>query len=91
MARRLRHPTRALEAVDGNGTIIYGAACPLPARVSHLCQCRPIPPVDVQQPGPQYHWLPIAIDGTTRHEAGYVHCTMGLPLVLSLTSWQVGG
>ena len=27
---------RALEAVDGNGTISYGAACPLPARVRHL-------------------------------------------------------
>ena len=44
-------PARALEAVDGNGTIIYGAACPLPARVRHLYECRPLPPVDVQQPG----------------------------------------
>ena len=39
--------TRALEAVDVNGTIIYGAACPLHARVRHLCECRPLPPVDV--------------------------------------------
>ena len=71
-------PARALEAVDGNGTIIYGAACPLPARVRHLYECRPVPPVDVQQLGPpQYHWLPIAIDGTNRHEASYVHCTIG--------------
>ena len=38
---------RALEAVDGNGTIIYGAACPLPAQVRHLYECRPIPSVDV--------------------------------------------
>ena len=23
------------------------------------------------------HWLPIAVDGTSRHEASYVHCTLG--------------
>ena len=26
---------------------------------------------------PWYQWLPIAIDGTNRHEAGCVHCTIG--------------
>ena len=26
---------------------------------------------------PKYHWLPIAIDGTNQHDAGYVHCTTG--------------
>ena len=36
-----------LEVVDGNSAIIYGAACPLPARVRLLCEWRPIPPVDV--------------------------------------------
>ena len=46
--RQLAQPAaRALEVVDGNGTIIYGAACPLPARVRHLYECRPIPPADV--------------------------------------------
>ena len=62
--------------VDVNGTIIYGVARPLPA--GHSYECRPIPPIDVQQLGPRKcHWLPIAIDGTSRHEAGCVHCTIG--------------
>ena len=30
------------------------------------------------QPGDRrLHWLPIAVDGTSRHEASYVHCTLG--------------
>ena len=46
--RQLAQPAvLALEAVDGNGTIIYGAACPLPARARQWYKCRAIPFVDV--------------------------------------------
>ena len=78
--RQLPQPAaRAREAGKENGTIIFGAACPLPARVRHLCKCRPIHLARVHRPSPpppKYHWLPIAIDGNNRHEAGYVHCTI---------------
>ena len=26
---------------------------------------------------PRLHWLPIAVDGASRHEASYVHCKLG--------------
>ena len=46
------------------------------------------------QPGDrQLHWLPIAVDGTSRHEASYVHCTLGgtaNPNQLS-SWWLLGG
>ena len=84
-------PARALEAVDKNGTIIYGAACPLPTRVRHLYECRPVPPIDIAWT-PQHHWLPIAIDGTNRHEASYVHCTIGgITSPNELASWWLMG
>ena len=78
---------RAFAAEDG--TTIYGAACPLP--VPHLYKCRPIPPTDVQQPGPpKYHWLPIAIDGT--HEAGCAQCTIrDTTSSYGLASWWLMG
>ena len=50
----------------------------LPDRIAHLFKCRPPPPSAIMQPGDrQLHWLPIAVDGTSRHEASYVHCTLG--------------
>ena len=46
------------------------------------------------QPGDRrLHWLPIAVDGTSRHEASYVHCTLGgtaSPNQLS-SWWLLGG
>ena len=37
-----------LKAGHGSGSIIYDAACSLPALVRHLCDRRPIRPVDLQ-------------------------------------------
>ena len=93
LRRSAQQPARALEAVDRNGTIIYGAARPLTAQVRHLYEHRPVPPVDVQQHGPpRYHWLPIAIDGTKRHGAGYAHCTIGGTTSLEeLANWCLMG
>ena len=93
--RQLAQPAAQLFAAeDGNNTTIYSAACPLPARLQHLYECRPIAPIDVQQPRPpKYHWLPIAVDGTKRHEASYVHCTIGAstsPDELAYW-WLIGG
>ena len=65
-------------ATTGEGAELYGAVCALPKRLQHLYSCRPVEPVHVQQPGdPRLHWMPIAVDGTSRHEASYVHCTLG--------------
>ena len=62
----------------GDDTELYGAFCPLPARLQHLYRCRPVEPAHVQQPGnPRLHWMPLAVDGTSRHEASFVHCTLG--------------
>ena len=59
-------------------TAIHGAACYLPDRIGHLYKCRQPPPSDIMQPGDRrLHWLPIAVDGTSRHEASYVHGTLG--------------
>ena len=68
----------AFTAYTGDDTAIHCAACYLPDRIGHLYKCRPPPPLDIMQPGDQrLHWLPIAVDGTSRHEASYVHCTLG--------------
>ena len=65
-------------AKTGDDTELYGAFCPLPARLQHLCRCRPVEHAHVQQPGnPRLHWMPLAMDGTSRHEASFVHCTLG--------------
>ena len=65
-------------AKTGEDTELYGAFCLLPARLQHLYRCRPFKPVHVQQPGnPRLHWMPLAVDGTSQHEAWYVHCTLG--------------
>ena len=45
------------------------------------------------QPGDRrLHWLPIAVDGTSRHEASYVHCTLrGTASPNQLSSWWLLG
>ena len=60
----------------GEGVELYGAVPPLPKWLQHLYSCRPIEAVHAQEPGdPTLHWMPIAVDGTSRREASYVHCT----------------
>ena len=84
----------AFTAYTGDDTAIHGAACYLPDRIGHPYKCRPPPPSDIMQPGdPRLYWLPIAVDGTSRHEALYVHCTLGgtaSPNQLS-SWWLLGG
>ena len=79
MLRQLALPeSRAFTAYKGDDTTIHGAACYLPDCITHLYKCRPPPPSDTMQPGDRrLHWLPIAVDGTSTHEASYVHCTLG--------------
>ena len=65
-------------ATTGEGIGLYGVVCLLPKRLQHLESCGLVEPVHVQQPGdPRLHWMRIAVDGTSRHEALYVHCTLG--------------
>ena len=86
--------SRAFTAYTGDDTAINGAGCYLPDRIGHLFKCRPPPSSDIMQPGDRrLHWLPIAVDGTLRHEAWYVHCTLGgtaSPNQLS-SWWLLGG
>ena len=64
-------------AMMGEGVELYGAACPLPKRLPHLYSFLPVEPVHVQQPGDaELHCMLIAVDGASRHEASYVHCTL---------------
>ena len=93
--RQLALPeSRAFTAYTGDDTAIHGAACYLPDRIGHLYKCRPTPASDIMQPGDRrLHWLPITVDGTLRHEASYVHCTLGgtaSPNQLS-SWWLLGG
>ena len=86
--------SRAFTAYTGDDTAIHGAACYLLDRIGHLYKCRPPAPSDIMQPGDRRpHWLPIAVDGTWRHEASCVHCTLGgtaSPNQLS-SWWLLGG
>ena len=84
MLRQLVLPeSRAFTAYTGDDTAIHGAACYRPDRTGHLYKCRPPPTSDIMQPGDRrVHWLPIAVDGTSRHEAAYVHCTLVLRVLL---------
>ena len=95
MLRQLALPeSRAFTAYTGDDTAIHGAACYLLDRIGHLNKCRPPPPSDIMQPGDrQLHWLPIAVDDTSRHEASYVHCTLGGTASPNLLSswWLLGG
>ena len=79
MLRQLGLPeSRAFTAYMGDDMAIHGAACYLPDRIGHVYMCRPQPPLDIMQPGDRrLQWLPIAVDCTSRHEALYVHCTLG--------------
>ena len=95
MLRQLALPeSRAFTAYTGDNTAIHGVACYLPDRIGRLFKCRPPPPSDIMQPGDRrLHWLPIAVDGTSRHEASHVHCTLGgtaSPNQLS-SWWLLGG
>ena len=91
MLRQLALPeSRAFTAYTGDDTAINGAACYLPDRIGHLFKCRPPPPSAIMQPGDRrLPWLPIAVDGTSRHEASYVHCTLGG--TARPTNYLVGG
>ena len=91
MLRQLALPESwAFIVYTGDDTAIHGAACYLPDRIGHLYKCRPPPPSDIMRPGDgRLHWLPIAVDGTSRHEASYVHCTLGGNA--SPTNYLVGG
>ena len=95
MLRQLALPdSRAFTAYMGDDTAIHGAACYLPDRIGHLYKCRPPPPSDIMQPGDRrLHWLPIAVDDTSRHEASYVHCTLGGTAGRNQLSrwWLLGG
>ena len=65
-------------ATTGEGIQLHGAVCPPPKRLYHLYNCQPVKLVHVQPPDdPRLHWMRIAVDGTSRHEPGYVHCTLG--------------
>ena len=95
MLRKLALPeSRAFTAYMGDDTAINGAACYLPDRIGHLFKCRPPPPSDIMQPGDRrLHWLPIAVDGTSRHKASYVHCALGCTTSPNQLSswWLLGG
>ena len=95
MLRKLASPeSRAFTAYAGDDTVIHGAVYYLPARIGHLYKCQPPPPLDIMQLGDRrLHWLPIAVDGTSRHEASYFHCMLGGtagPNQLS-SWWLLGG
>ena len=81
--------SRAFSAYTTDNTTIYGASCYLSDRIGHLYKCRPPPPSDIMHPGDrQLHWLPIAVAGTSRHEASYVHPTLcGTSSPNQLYSW----
>ena len=67
-----------------------GAIVDLAERRKHLMQRKPPPPADLMQPGGREElWIPIAVDGTTRWETGYVHCAVQAPgsTCNTLSSW----
>ena len=76
--RRLGSPeSRAFTAYTGDNRVIHVAASYLPDRIGHLYKCGPLPPSEIMQPRVRrLHWLPIAVDGTSRHDASYVQCTL---------------
>ena len=80
-------------AKTGHETELYGSLCPLPARLQPLYRCRPVERAHVQQPGnPRLHWMPLAVDGTSRHGASYVHCSLvGTSSPDQLASWWLLG
>ena len=95
MLQKLGSPqSRAFTAYTVNNRGIHGGAFYLPHRIGHLYKCRPPPTSDIMQPGDRrLHWLPIAVDGTSRHEASYVHYTLGGTATPTQLSgwWLIGG
>ena len=78
MLRKLASPESRVTAYAGDDKAIHGVACYFPDRIGHLYKCRLPPPSDIMQPWDRrLHWLPFAVDSTSRHEASYVHCTLG--------------
>ena len=78
----MQHPAQPASegfvAKTADDTELYGAFCLLPARLQYVYRCRPVEPAHGQQLGnPTLHWMPLAADGTSRHEAFYVQCTLG--------------
>ena len=93
--QQLAQPTmEGFVATTVEGTKVYGVVSPVPMWLRHLYSCRPVELVNIQQPNnPKLHWMPVAADGTRRHEAWYVHCTPGgtsNPGQLS-SRWPLGG
>ena len=84
---------RAFTAYTGDNMTIHVAACYLPDGIGHLCNYRPAPPSDMMQPGDRrLQWLPLTVDGTWRHEAWCVHCTLGgTASANQLSSWWLLG
>ena len=85
MQQLARPAAEGFVATKCEGIKLYGAVCLVPKRLQHLCSCRPVKLVHVQQPGdPRLHWMPIAVDGA----ASYVHCTLGgISSPKQLSSW----
>ena len=88
MLRELALPgAGAFAAYTGDDTAIYGAACYLLDCIGDLYKLQPPPPSDIMQRGDrQLHWLPIAVDGTSRHEGS----NTATPNQLS-SWWLLGG
>ena len=90
MFRKLASPEfRAFTTCMRDDMAIHGGACYLPDCIGHLYECRPPPPSDIMPGDRRRHWLPIALDGTSKHEAWYVHCMPMEPP--APTNYLVGG
>ena len=68
-------------AKTGDDTQLYGAFCPLPAQLQRLYRCRPVEPAHIHQPGnPRLHWMPLAVDGTSRRRLRTCIAPLGEPV-----------
>ena len=94
MMHQLVQPTaKGFAATIGEGTKLYAAVCPLPMRLRHLYCCRLMELVHAKQPSdPRLQWRAIVVDGTSRHEASYIHCVLwGTSRPNQLSSWPLVG
>ena len=97
MLRQLALPeSRAFTAYTGDDMAIHAWCGLLPTRPHQppvQVSTPPPPPSNIMQPGDRrVHWLPIAVDNTSRHEASYVHCTLGgTASPNQLSSWWLLG
>ena len=73
----------------GEGAELYGAVWLLPMRLRNRFCCQPSELVRVKQPGYEtLQSMPNAVDGTCRHEASFIHCTLrGTSSSDHLSSW----